>query len=124
MAADHGKKLYAAQPESANGWYVLSHDAEGHGHIDSGDGGLEEPDARRLAASWNACQLMSIEFLESVPAHTLKSLLVAVNEREALLRALKAITPFMPKSSWANRYRAVGRAADAVREAIAMAEKS
>lgn len=89
MAADHGKKLYAAQPESANGWYVLAHDAEGHGHIDSGDGGFEEDDARRLAASWNACLQIETAWLEEIQPSSMRHLVRTMLNHGDLLAALE-----------------------------------
>lgn len=46
------EKWYAAQPEEAHGWWVVSRDPEGHDCIDaSGDGGFNEPEARLIAAA-------------------------------------------------------------------------
>ena len=61
-------KIEAYTEESFSGWFALrqiTDDGLNH-EIGSGDGGLFEPDARRLAAAWNACEGLTTENLESI----------------------------------------------------------
>lgn len=59
-------KIEAFTEESFSGWFALrqiTDDGLNH-EIGSGDGGLFEPDARRLAAAWNAFEGMTTKSIE------------------------------------------------------------
>lgn len=55
-------RIEAFTQDSFSGWWALR-EKDGH-EIGSGDGGLFEPDARRLAAAWNFCEDMKTETME------------------------------------------------------------
>ncbi len=67
--------------------------------------GLAQPDARRLAACWNACEGSATKDLEELGADYIKPLIKLIDERDALqareahlISALKAILATKPVS--------------------------
>lgn len=70
MSDQHTKgKIEAFTEPEFSGWWALreqTYDGRNH-ELGSGDGGLFEKDARRLAAAWNACEGLETEHLESLP---------------------------------------------------------
>lgn len=95
-------KIEAFTEESFSGWFALrqiTDDGLNH-EIGSGDGGLFEPDARRLAACWNTMDGLRTQDIEQWNAKEYgrlvtewangKEKLASANERIAKLEALVA----------------------------------
>jgi len=90
------------KPDDAGGWNVLF-DSKGN-EIGSGDGGYNEPCARRIVACVNACAGIATEHLEEVQGEFGKAFLDtrerAVNykqQRDGLLAALKELLVQIPE---------------------------
>ncbi len=93
MSGQHtqGKIEAFTEPEFSGWWALREKTDDGINHeLGSGDGGLFEPDARRLAACWNACDGSETEDLERLGADFIAPWIKMLDERDNAVKELAA----------------------------------